>query len=61
MLFNFRKVINKPCTGVNLNMRCRICDKEEDGVIIPIFNNYLQPNLSEEIYNFSGIRVRTEM
>lgn len=55
ILYIFRKPIKKVCKSVN--KKCRICD-EEDGEI-PIFNNFVHPNLSEEILNFSGVRVKT--
>ena len=34
---------------------CRICNDEPGD--IPIFNNFVQPNIPEEIQNFSGITV----
>lgn len=34
---------------------CRICNNEKGD--IPIFNNFNQPNIPEEIQNFSGIVV----
>lgn len=34
---------------------CRICD-QQDGEI-PIVNNVIHPNLTKEIYNFSGVKV----
>nr|XP_021191897.2 zinc finger protein 483-like [Helicoverpa armigera] len=37
---------------LRLNM-CRICNNEKGD--IPIFNNFVQPNIPEEIHNFSGI------
>ncbi|CAK1596314.1 unnamed protein product [Parnassius mnemosyne] len=34
---------------------CRICNEEKGHV--PIFNNFLQTNISEEIRNFSGVTI----
>ncbi|XP_035432412.1 zinc finger protein 271 [Spodoptera frugiperda] len=38
---------------INLINMCRICNNEKGD--IPIFNNFNQPNIPEEIQNFSGI------
>ncbi|CAB3224304.1 unnamed protein product [Arctia plantaginis] len=37
---------------INLSM-CRICNQERGD--IPIFTNFVQPNIPEEIQNFSGV------
>lgn len=55
ILTTSRKSNKKLCEDVNL---CRICDEEYGE--IPMFDNAVYPNLNEEIYSFSGVKVRTK-
>ncbi|XP_049868944.1 zinc finger protein 836-like [Pectinophora gossypiella] len=48
-----KRVSAKP-KKLDLNM-CRICNDEKGD--IPIFNNFVQPNIPDEIQNFAGVTV----
>ncbi|XP_072931884.1 uncharacterized protein [Epargyreus clarus] len=47
---------SKKSTGRDPELKiCRICNQERGD--IPIFNNFLQPNIPEEIKNISGVTI----
>lgn len=37
------------------DVMCRICDQEHGD--IPIFDNFVQPNIPEDILHFTGVTV----